>query len=76
VKGLLALNEAGEIPVQRDQSTAIPGLFAAGDVTDESEKQIIVAAGAGAKAAPAAHRHLGGHGQTASATEQARVRPD
>lgn len=58
VKALLRLNERGEIPVGRDQSTEVPGLFAAGDVTDEVEKQIIVAAGAGAKAALAAHRYL------------------
>ncbi|MGE0082647.1 MAG: FAD-dependent oxidoreductase [Thiohalomonadaceae bacterium] len=60
VRDLLALNPAGEIPVQRDQSTAMPGFFAAGDVTDEPEKQIVVAAGAGAKAALAAHRFLMG----------------
>jgi len=58
VKGLLSLNEFGEIPVNRDQSTAVPGFFAAGDVTDETEKQIVVAAGAGAKAALAAARYI------------------
>ncbi len=58
VRGLVALNAAGEIPVDRHGATALPGLFAAGDVTDEPEKQIVVAAGAGAKAALAAHRHL------------------
>jgi alkyl hydroperoxide reductase subunit F len=65
VEGLLELNALGEIPVQRDQSSAVPGLFAAGDVTDETEKQIIVAAGAGAKAALAAHRHLSENGWVA-----------
>jgi alkyl hydroperoxide reductase subunit F len=60
VRDLLILNERGEVPVQRDQSTAIPGLFAAGDVTDEPEKQIVVAASAGAKAALAAYRYLTG----------------
>ena len=58
VKDLLTLNEHGEIPVDRSGATAVPGLFAAGDVTDEPEKQIVVAAGAGAKAALAAHRYL------------------
>jgi alkyl hydroperoxide reductase subunit F len=58
VRGLLALNAAGEIPVARDQATAVPGLFAAGDVTDEPEKQIIIAAGAGARAALSAERYL------------------
>lgn len=60
VRDLIALNAAGEIPVQRDQSTALPGFFAAGDVSDEPEKQIVVAAGAGAKAALAAYRFLTG----------------
>ena len=55
---LLDLNAHGEVPVQRDQSTAVPGLFAAGDVTDEPVKQMIVAAGAGAKAALAAYEYL------------------
>jgi alkyl hydroperoxide reductase subunit F len=36
----------------------MPGLYAAGDVTDVPEKQIIVAAGEGAKAALQAHRYL------------------
>jgi alkyl hydroperoxide reductase subunit F len=58
VQALLAVNEDGEIPVARDQATAVPGLFAAGDVTDEREKQIIIAAGAGARAALGADRYL------------------
>ncbi len=58
VRELLAVNGAGEIPVARDQATVVPGLFAAGDVTDEREKQIIIAAGAGARAALSADRYL------------------
>jgi len=58
VKGLISLNENGEIPVGRDQSTEVPGFFAAGDVTDEPEKQIVVAAGAGAKAALSAYEYI------------------
>ncbi|MDX9762145.1 MAG: protein disulfide oxidoreductase [Desulfomonilia bacterium] len=58
LKNLLTLNENGEVPVGRDQSTEVPGLFAAGDVTDEPEKQIVVAAGAGAKAALAAYDYI------------------
>jgi alkyl hydroperoxide reductase subunit F len=38
--------------------TNIPGIFAAGDVTDVPEKQIIIAAGEGAKAALSAFRYL------------------
>jgi alkyl hydroperoxide reductase subunit F len=58
VKGLLPLNKRGEIPVSCSDETTEPGLFAAGDVTDVSEKQILIAAGEGAKAALTAHRYL------------------
>lgn len=58
VKGLVERNAGGEIEVRRDQSTSVPGFFAAGDVTDEPEKQIVVAAAAGARAALAADRYL------------------
>jgi alkyl hydroperoxide reductase subunit F len=56
--GLIKLNEWGEVPVSRDQSTSMKGLFAAGDVTDVREKQISVAVGQGALAALTAHRYL------------------
>ncbi|MDA8382725.1 MAG: FAD-dependent oxidoreductase [Betaproteobacteria bacterium] len=58
VAALLALDPHGQIVVDREQRTAVPGLFAAGDVTDEPDKQIVIAAGAGAKAALAADRYL------------------
>jgi alkyl hydroperoxide reductase subunit F len=38
--------------------TNIPGLFAAGDVTNVPEKQIIIAAGEGSKAALAAFKYV------------------
>lgn len=58
LKGLVELNKWGEVPVTPACETTIPGLYAAGDVTDVPEKQIIVAAGEGAKAALQAHRYL------------------
>ncbi len=58
LKGLVTLNGAGEVPVLREQTTDVPGLFAAGDVTDETDKQIVIAAGGGARAALAAERYL------------------
>ena len=58
VKTLIKLNKLGEVPVSCDCETTMPGLYAAGDVTDVPEKQIIVAAGEGAKAALRAHRYL------------------
>ena len=58
VGGLVELNRWGEVLVNCSCETAIPGLYAAGDVTDIPEKQIVVAAGEGAKAALQAHRYL------------------
>lgn len=58
ISGLIVLNKRGEVPVSCACETKIPGLYAAGDVTDVPEKQIVVAAGEGAKATLQAHRYL------------------
>lgn len=58
VARLVKLNHQGEVPVNRSCETGVPGLYAAGDVTDVPEKQIVVACGEGAKAALQAHRYL------------------
>ncbi len=50
VEGLLALNGKKEIIVDCNCRTSVPGIFAAGDVTSVKSKQIIIAAGDGAKA--------------------------
>ncbi len=54
----VAKNSFDEIRVDSSNRTDIPGIFAAGDVTDVQEKQIIIAAGEGAKAALAVFRYL------------------
>lgn len=54
----LRLNEKNEIDVDQNCYTRIAGLFAAGDVTDVKWKQIIIAAGEGAKAALSAYEYL------------------
>ena len=54
-------NQFGEIKVNCNNETNIPGVFAAGDVTDVPEKQIIIAAGEGSKAALSAFRYLVQH---------------
>ena len=56
--GFLELNEAGEVVVDCRCRTSVPGVFAAGDVTDVPEKQVIIAAGEGAKAALSAYAYL------------------
>lgn len=54
----LERNELEEIKVNSRNETNIAGIFAAGDVTDVPEKQIIIAAGEGSKAALSASRYL------------------
>jgi alkyl hydroperoxide reductase subunit F len=57
-KELVAPNRLGEIQVDCGNQTGVPGLFGAGDVTSVPDKQIVIAAGEGAKAALQAHRYL------------------
>ena len=57
----VAKNSLGEIRVDSFNQTNIAGVFAAGDVTDVPEKQIIIAGGEGAKAALTAFRYLNQH---------------
>jgi alkyl hydroperoxide reductase subunit F len=54
----LETNCIGEIVVDSRCHTGVAGVFACGDVTDVPYKQIIVAAGEGAKAALAAHDYI------------------
>jgi len=58
VEGLVALNPKKEIAVDCNGRSSVPGIFAAGDVTSVRSKQIIIAAGDGAKAALAAFDYL------------------
>jgi alkyl hydroperoxide reductase subunit F len=57
-KGFVELNNWGEIVINSRNETSVQGVFAAGDVTDVPEKQIIIAAGEGAKATLSAYRYL------------------
>jgi thioredoxin reductase len=59
IDGLLRCNDKGEIAVDHNScATSVPGIFAAGDVTDKKGKQIIIAAGEGAQAALSAYEYL------------------
>jgi alkyl hydroperoxide reductase subunit F len=58
VEGFLALNERKEIIINCFCETSVPGVFAAGDVTHVPDKQIIIAAGEGAKALLRAYEFL------------------
>lgn len=58
LKGTLELSKFGEIVVDAKGHTNVPGIFAAGDCTTVPYKQIVIAAGEGAKAALSAFDHL------------------
>jgi alkyl hydroperoxide reductase subunit F len=58
VTGLVNLNGKKEVVVDLNGRTSAPGIFAAGDVTNVKSKQIIIAAGDGAKAALEAYEYL------------------
>jgi alkyl hydroperoxide reductase subunit F len=58
LKGTVELTRHGEIIVDAKGQTSIPGVFAAGDATTVPFKQIIIAAGDGAKAALGAFDYL------------------
>jgi alkyl hydroperoxide reductase subunit F len=58
LKGTVELSRYGEIVIDATCATSVPGVFAAGDVTTVPFKQIVIAAGEGAKAALSAFDHL------------------
>jgi alkyl hydroperoxide reductase subunit F len=58
LKGTLDLSPRGEIIIDSHGQTSLSGVFAAGDCTTVPYKQIIVAAGEGAKASLSAFDYL------------------
>lgn len=57
-RGVLDINESNEITINEVNETSVPGLFAAGDVSSVKFKQVVIAAGEGAKAAMQASEYL------------------
>ncbi len=55
----VALNKKGEIIIDREAKTNIPGFFAAGDVVDTVFKQAITGASEGVTASYSAYQYLG-----------------
>ena len=58
VKTLLPLDESGYIITNEKMETPVPGIFAAGDIRNNSARQAITAAGDGATAAIYAQKYL------------------
>jgi thioredoxin reductase (NADPH) len=58
VKGLVELDEAGQVKVSQNMATSQPGIFACGDVTNACPEQIATAVGTGVSAALAVGAHL------------------
>ena len=58
VRQLVQLDEHGFIVVDDRNQASLPGLFAAGDVTHVICEQILIAIGAGARAAQSAYDYL------------------
>ena len=58
IKGLVEFDAQGRIMVDSGCRTNVPGLFAAGDVTNSYAEQVLIAVGEGAKAALSAYEYL------------------
>jgi thioredoxin reductase (NADPH) len=58
LQGVLPLDAGGHVPVNQRMETALPGLYAAGDLRQHSARQVISSAGDGATAACFAMQYL------------------
>ena len=58
VRGLVEAAKGGWIKTNDEMETSVEGIFAAGDVRDTSLRQVVTAAGDGARAAMSAYAYL------------------
>jgi thioredoxin reductase (NADPH) len=78
LKGVVNLDEQGQVITDKNQATSVPGIFAAGDATDSTYKQAVITAGEAATAALAAYdwimEGMGGKGLTSDWTQIKRIK--
>ena len=60
LREILPMDNGNHIPTSIWMETPVPGIFAAGDIRQNSASQLVTAAGDGATAAIAAHRYVTG----------------
>jgi thioredoxin reductase (NADPH) len=58
LKGIVSLDDSGQITVNSKMETSVPGIYAAGDIRSDSIRQVIAASGDGAIAAVNAQKYL------------------
>ncbi len=73
--GFIETDDGGYIITDKHQRTNVDGIFAAGDVQDPDYRQVVVAAGSGAKAAIKASEYIEENSDTLSETENIPVQP-